>query len=1070
MADPVKLSGPSINQLDASDTKNLFLDPRRQSEKGPETEVVTQGTVTAQVPLQPSRLTKQGIDPNTGEKKDLREIMNENYGGDTIGGDIAIKASTYLDNSVGGIARGINDFVAGIGDFALNNIDDALTAAGIVDEKTIDRDFLKKLVNSSDYESQKVIIPYLLMYGQGERVGSTDKDSIVERYGRAAGEQIALAAPIVAMQVKLAQLTALTGSAVYQATQPAITSLSTKAAPYIDRVVAPFRSSPALATAFETGASGVAGLGMQAEEDIFGTNTGLGGLAAVLSPVYLATKIAPSMSNAFKWFGKPAVTMIDDAAVSSGLVKPGGGRAQTTLETQISLAKGSKQGEAAWQRAQEIETALTPFASEPIVLTPAEKTLDAPFIKTQKDIEVKADADFTRKNIQRKFNVLEGLSNFKTYITKGRSDPTLDAPLYIYDEATKSYTATVAKLDTEAADLSYQLDTLSHQVDGAFPLMTDKAARGNDVRQSLITAKLAAKEAAEVLATKLKINSADQLASNDALVMAQTSLKDQVLTRQGDKALSFKNLHPMVKEFLDTKLQRVSFQDWKSFSSQTSDALGKAIANKKGEDIRTLTILKGTLDNMGEAYGRTTTKFQEFQTVWRETVIEPFSNGFVNKVIAGPGGTRGYTLADEKVAGAFLTDSNSAKTYVKLFGDDPDKMRFMKNAALDAIRKAGMGPKGLNADKINAHLNVNRDVYSELGFLDDFNQSSKLVGDILTRNADLAVRTKVINGNLLNKSIAKSLNNNNPQSLFDDAIRNPTIMKELKAVAAKGSESLTPEDSLYAFRGAITDRLFRNYKGTDVFDNPAAFKQMIVDNEVALNQAFDKKHLDNIYLIADAVERVMATGQQRGGAGITDNDLITSLTAKLGTTPAGLSNRFIAVQEGRLGNRAAIAYVASRFLRQESGVRSEMIFKEMMFDPRLAADLTTTGPAPLSISSPVLRRVNTYLFNVGVEAIGAMPDVDPDATREVIFENPETNPELPNLPQVNLPKLDGRDNPYLFNQETGERYGSNTPAPPPVASQEQKQTASASELFPFDPTLAAIERRQNAKEGIMSVT
>ena len=48
----------------------------------------------------------------------------------------------------------------------------------------------------------------------------------------------------------------------------------------------------------------------------------------------------------------------------------------------------------------------------------------------------------------------------------------------------------------------------------------------------------------------------------------------------------------------------------------------------------------------------------------------------------------------------------------------------------------------------------------------------------------------------------------------------------------------------------------------------------------------------------------------------------------------------------------------------------------------------------------------------------------------------------------------------------------NSPAPPPpapVANQQQTQTASASDLFPFDPTLAAIEKRQNAKQGIMSV-
>ena len=44
--------------------------------------------------------------------------------------------------------------------------------------------------------------------------------------------------------------------------------------------------------------------------------------------------------------------------------------------------------------------------------------------------------------------------------------------------------------------------------------------------------------------------------------------------------------------------------------------------------------------------------------------------------------------------------------------------------------------------------------------------------------------------------------------------------------------------------------------------------------------------------------------------------------------------------------------------------------------------------------------------------------------------------------------------------------------PAPVANMQPPniQTASATDLFPFDPTLAAIEKRQNAKQGIMSLT
>ena len=398
---------------------------------------------------------------------------------------------------------------------------------------------------------------------------------------------------------------------------------------------------------------------------------------------------------------------------------------------------------------------------------------------------------------------------------------------------------------------------------------------------------------------------------------------------------------------------------------------------------------------------------------------------------------------------------------MSLFADDPDKMRFMKNAVLDAVRKAGIGPKGLNADKINTHLNTNRDVYTELGLFDELSNSNQLVSDVLARQAELATRTKLVNSNLLFKSIAKAMNNSNPQSLFDDAIRNPTIMKELKQIAAKGSDSLSPEESLYVFRAAITDRLFKNYAGTDVLANPKAFKQMIVDNEIALNQAFDKDHLNNIYLIADAAERIMATGLPKG-AGTTTDDIITALSAKMGTSPAGISNRFIAVQEGRLGPRAAIGYIASRFLRQQSSARTEMLFKEMMFNPQVAKDLTATGTKNLSISEPVRNRLNTYLFNVGVEAIGAKPDVDPDTTREIIFKAPENeqsfvSPEI--LPPVNT-------------NQVANLPINNVPPPAPVANVQQPniQTASATDLFPFDPTLAAIEKRQNAKQGIMSLT
>jgi hypothetical protein len=212
-----------------------------------------------------------------------------------------------------------------------------------------------------------------------------------------------------------------------------------------------------------------------------------------------------------------------------------------------------------------------------------------------------------------------------------------------------------------------------------------------------------------------------------------------------------------------------------------------------------------------------------------------------------------------------------------------------------------------------------------------------------------------------------------------------------------------------------------------------------------------------MYLVADAAERVLATGGK--GQPLGPQDIITSLTSKLGTTPAGISNRFIAVQEGRLGPRAAVGYILSRAIRAQSNARTDALFREMMFDPSIAKLLTNEGPTPLSVSGPEQRRLNSFLFSLGVD-YNEVDMTEPAEPLEVIIE-----PNLPSTP--NVPTT-----PTIGDQSSVAPVVSPSPVPSPVPeiSPPTTQTASASELFPFDPTLAAIERRRNQKQGIMSVT
>ena len=306
------------------------------------------------------------------------------------------------------------------------------------------------------------------------------------------------------------------------------------------------------------------------------------------------------------------------------------------------------------------------------------------------------------------------------------------------------------------------------------------------------------------------------------------------------------------------------------------------------------------------------------------------------------------------------------------------------------------------------------------------------------------------------KAIANAENTDEPLKILDNALKNPKLLKELKNSVTKSADGFSQEELLQSFRATMTERLLN--KAPNALENPLGFKKFLVNNETIMNQAFDKSHVDNMYLVADALERVLKTGFE-GGRGLGQDDIITAVTTNLGTSPAGISNRFIAVQEGRLGPRAAILYVVSRAFRATSSARTDALFREMMFDPEIAKMLTAEGSTNLSIPPQVQRRLNAFLFQLGVDynEIDATERGDP---LKVILE-PEVQEQSSAAPAMQ-------------NMQTTPPVNTTvTPSPAPVQMTNVSPDATkttASELFPFDPTLAAIERRRNQKEGIMSVT
>ena len=1026
-------------------TESPKVDPAGQSPSR-EIEMEEVETLGGTIKKLPSRIT--GI-LEEGLGADI--VSEQKYLPEKILAGTARTAETVL----GPLARGFNRTLAFLPDAALNAITSGFNAATGSD---IDKDILLRIFNSSDFESQRVLIPYILNYGVDGYVGPTKEDTAYERYSGAAGEGLGIAVPFIGASNKYAK-TAEQLPKIGQYAQN--TGLGTRV---LDAMTKPFVKSPGTAVTAETGLSAISAMGIQAEEDLLGTQTGLGGLLPFAGPaIYYGVKsgvITPVAWAGRKVFSRGA-DVVDNLRVDAGKVDPTSGKrgeeAQVAVDKQ--LKEASIGNEENIKRAIKIETELQPFTDERIVISPAEATLDAPTLKTQAAIEQAATPEFARRNIARKENILKAMSNFIAEKFTGNAID--DAPLFVYDAAKNKYNLTLGRINKGEQELSTKISILTDSDTGVYPKISNRTEAGQEIRQVVAAAHTQAKETAESLAKNLNINKADQVASMDALDAAKTTVRNAVTSRAGKEAFSYAGLNNTVKNFIESDLKRISFQDWKMFRDQVSSQIGKAFATNNKADQRSLAILGKTLDDMGEAFGRTNVKFKEFQNFYDQTVIRPFETSQVVKILAkGRGGTGDrpvYYLSDEQVAKAFLKDSNTAKQFMTLFGDNATQLNNMRAAVLDEIRTVGVVGGEFKPNAINKYMNTNRETLTELGLYDDLIDTQNLVGQLTTRQASLENRRKIINQNSMYSAVARAMKVEDPEKLINDLLKSPKLAREVSTKLGRDPETLE------AFRAAVMQKALG--KDPNALVDPLAFKQFLVSNERSLNAVFDQTHIDNMYLIADAAERVFATPIV-AGKGLTSDDLMSRFASKIGTSVAGASTRFVALQEGRIGPKAAAAYFLTRGLSARSAARADALFKEMMFNPEVAKLLVKEAPTQFSITQDTNRKINSILFNMGVlptirQVTGEQsPAEDYKIEFPKAFELPENDDQTSVSPDI-LP-------PASPNQFAA----ASPPAPVPVVNTQQTNTqkTSASELFPFDPTLAAIERRQNAKQGIMSVT
>ena len=939
----------------------------------------------------------------------------------------------------------------------------------------------------------------------------------------------------------------------------ALGDLKTKIVKGGEEMVASAARNPKAIIAGEVAIGGASGAleetGGIVERGTFGTDTGIGRTIGAFSPVpvlaagaYLPLlkpvinylNIPKKVKEGVEGFKTARSDEFDAAEAADQAVATG--KKPDLIEKTLEKPEAQK----ALDDFNRINRRIVEEGEKPLVLNVAEQTRDKRLVAEQKSLTQRVSGEVQDQEVNRLEDTLRDLGGFFGNIF--RVDAETQVPNYIVDQATKKKQATIKLVDSAEARAKGAVLALTDEGRGSYKKMgkQDASELGNNIREAVKRQLFEVNKEIDAYATRLKINKNDQFASRGALAEAQGKVQDSLPRVVGEDtsspSLAEKRIHPMIKEFInfgkkgtDTEMTNpnLTFQDWKMFRNQVTGAMETA----NSTDKMMLVTLKNELDDMGKAFGKTNENWEKFKSFYDAKRGETFGNRYIAKVMRPAQGSTEkvprYITEDEDVAGIFMKKSGGVQQYMDMFADDPIKIEGLRTAIVDDLlttRNILDDTGALKKTTLDAYLNDMKEVMSRVPSTkpdeyDDLYDEFADVGNLVTRMSErlalIKKRRDTILQNGIYQAVVRKENTGEIMPFFAKVMSEPRTMREMtKRVErmARSGEGMfkghSEEEVMRAFRSVLLDRgLFKEtVKGDGRAKSfsqigqpgglrPAEMKVYLAENHKLLEAGpFSKQHLDDLYLIADMVERVFLAGgpekliTAKGGEKTGMLEKISNLT---GTSTAGITTRFREVETGRASLFTTGIHLLARAVRAQGALKAEYLMQEALLDSKVAKtlmgkiDKTRPTQNPLGsfdIDKRALKELNTYLFNAGFTGLtepaaeryssrGEPKSVIvPGTTRnDEVIESTVPDPAVVPAGKVEIPAVKITappiENDSILDKDRSPR---NDPAFQKNIQQSQPPPGtpvSAMDLFPFDPTLAAIERRRSPnKTGIMSLT
>ena len=681
---------------------------------------------------------------------------------------------------------------------------------------------------------------------------------------------------------------------------------------------------------------------------------------------------------------------------------------------------------------------------------------------------------------------------------------------FVLDRINGDMNATLTGLTDEAGEIQTSISTLLKGLS-----QEERAGLGQNIRQDLIAARQAAFAGAEEIAEREGLNAIDQLNSRASFDEFSSRMRDAFLPALKEESLTYQNLPSTIREIIDRGETgfTLSFKDWKNYREKITAELSDLYARGDAGGARNLKVFAEAWDDFGSKgnIGQSKNKFDEFMEYYKTNVAGPLENNIIVGTLRTAGGVGDnviYQTMPENVAGAYLNSVDGLSTFMRVFGQDgispnPSQVQNLRKAMYDkATAAVYRGDGSLKKESLDAFINDNNAVLRELGMLDEFKQAGdNFMNNLSQRLADVNARKDAINNSRVFKLINDQTNYDDvvsPSSLFERLfqVQNRDEVREIARLAKQAG--VEKEFNTLALENVMK----QVYRSNDDFStNPEQLLKWINNkrNRQLLDNALGTEHSNRIQLLAEFGDRVNSVLRLRDGSldwdkysGTGIKTFLDRIAESVGTSVPQMTTRFITVQEGRLSPRTALAYLAARAVNSGSSARYEAVMAEALTNPVFARELMkeiTTGP-PTGLNPRAEKLVNDFYFQRGitnelpeeiaaetfrrtrVPATGMALDSPEEATETIETSVEEIQPPPPamgtpdtfNFERPSFPPVDQMP----FNAPTPQQFAQTPPAPTGIAATQQQPqpTANFQELFPFDTTGQAINRRRSGIGGL----